>query len=162
MATLTRVLERGQLAARAPASWLLATYLIHGCVGRGVRLGSGSSSGSDRRRRRLEIWELGNPGIWRSGDLGIQKFGIQIIQIIQILKIQIRSAQNVGKVWISRRKILLALFGPSQAIFSMGRKNQNSSKNCQFSLVGQWALFTRFGPLLLSTLVGKYAMHTAW
>jgi len=31
------------------------------------------------RRRRLEIWEPGNLGIWRSGDLEIQKFGIQKI-----------------------------------------------------------------------------------
>ena len=30
---------------------------------------------------------------------------------IKILKIQIRSAQNVGKVWISSKKILPALFG---------------------------------------------------
>ena len=53
----------------------------------------------------------GNPEIWRSGDLEIQKFGVQKIQIIKILKIQIRSAQNVGKVWISSKKILQALFG---------------------------------------------------
>ena len=32
-------------------------------------------------------------------------------QKIEILKIKIRSAQNVGKVWISRKKILPALFG---------------------------------------------------
>ena len=30
---------------------------------------------------------------------------------IKVLKVQIRSAQNVGKVWISRKKILLAPFG---------------------------------------------------
>ena len=37
--------------------------------------------------------------------------GAQKVQKIKILKIQIRSAQNVGKVWISRKKILMALFG---------------------------------------------------
>ena len=43
--------------------------------------------------------------------MGIQKFGVQKMEKIKILKIQIRSAQNVGKVWISGKKILLALFG---------------------------------------------------
>ena len=79
------------------------------------------------RRRRLEIWEPGNLGIWRSGnletwgpgnpeilrsgDLEIQKFGVQKTEKIKILKVQIRSAQNAGKVWISRKKIALALVG---------------------------------------------------
>ena len=77
------------IAARA-----LATYLIPGCVGRGVRLGSESSSGAGGggggvwKSGNLEIWESGNleiwgpvdPEIWRSGDLDIQKFGIQKIK----------------------------------------------------------------------------------
>ena len=98
------------VAARA-----LATYLIPGCVGRGVRLGSESSSGAGVggvwKCGNLEIWEFGDLGIWRPGDLEFQKFGVQKIRKIKILKIQIPSAQNVGKVWISRRKILLALVG---------------------------------------------------
>ena len=78
------------IAARA-----LATYLIPGCVGRGVRLGSeGSSVG-------------GGGGV---GGGGVWKFGVQKMEKIKILKIRIRSAQNVGKVWISRKKILPALF----------------------------------------------------
>ena len=52
------------------------------------------------RGQILEIWGPGNPEIW-----------IQKMKKIRILKIQIRSAQNVGKVWISRKKILLGLFG---------------------------------------------------
>ena len=44
------------IAARA-----LATYLIPGCVGRGVRVGSESFFG----------------GVWKSGNLEIWKFGIQ-------------------------------------------------------------------------------------
>ena len=69
-----------------------------------------------RRRRRwrrleiwnLEIWEFQDLGIWRSGELEIQKFGDlgtpnseiwgPTNQKMKILKIQIRSAQNVGKV----------------------------------------------------------------
>ena len=73
----------------------LATYLIPGCVGRGVRLGSEGSS-------------VGGSGV---GGGGVWKFGVQKMEKIKILKIQIRSAQNVGKVWISRKKILPALFG---------------------------------------------------
>ena len=77
----------------------LATYLIPGCVGRGVRLGSeGSSVG-------------GGGGGGGVGGGGVWKFGVQKMKKIKILKIQIRSAQNVGKVWISRKKILPALFG---------------------------------------------------
>ena len=45
------------------------------------------------------------------GGVGVWKFGVQKMEKIKILKIQIRSAQNVGKVWISRKKILLTLFG---------------------------------------------------
>ena len=87
---------------------------------RGVRLGSESSSvGGVWKSGNLEIWDFGNLEIWgpgnpeilRFGDLEIQKFGIQKIKKIKSLKIQIRSAQNVGKVWISRKKILPALFG---------------------------------------------------
>ena len=75
------------------------------------------------RRRRLEIWnlEIGESGnleiwdleIWEFGDLGPgnQEIWVQKIKKMKILKIQIRSAQNVGKVWISRKEILPALFG---------------------------------------------------
>ena len=55
------------IAARA-----LATYLIPGCVERGVRLGSENSSGGGATGG---VWRPGNLGIRRSGDLDIQKFG---------------------------------------------------------------------------------------
>ena len=45
----------------------------------------------------------------------------QKIQKIQILKIRIRSAQNVGKVWISRINTSWPYLGPSQAFFSIDR-----------------------------------------
>ena len=45
---------------------------------------------------------------------------------MKILKIQIRSAPNVGKVWISRKKSSWPYLGPSQSIFSMERKNKNN------------------------------------
>ena len=108
---------RALVAARA-----LATYLIPGCVGRGVRLGSANSSGAAAagggvwKSGNLEIWEFrdlgpGNAEIWSPGDLEIQKCGVRKNGGKKIIKNQIRSAQNVGKVWISRNKILLALFG---------------------------------------------------
>ena len=116
--SLAKMVHFSIIAARA-----LATYLILGCVGRGVRLGSESSSGAAAgggvwKSGNLEIWDFGNLEIWgpghpeilRFGDK-IQNLGIQKIKKIKSLKNQIRSAQNVGKVWISRKKILPALFG---------------------------------------------------
>ena len=43
---------------------------------------------------------------------------------MEILKFQVHSAQNVGKVWISRKKILLAPFGAIPGMFT--EKSQNS------------------------------------
>ena len=57
------ILVNGMLvAARA-----LATYLIPGCVGRGVRLGSESSSATAAVGG---VWKSGNLEIWEFGDLG--------------------------------------------------------------------------------------------
>ena len=58
----------------------------------------------------------GNPELW---DLKIQKFGIQKMKN---LKIQIRSAQNVDKVWISRTKSSWPHLGQFQAFFLWVRK----------------------------------------
>ena len=117
---------------------LLATYLIPGCVGRGVRLGSESPSGGANaggfwksgnlgtwKSGNLEIWGRGNPGIRSSGDLEIQKFGVRKIKIMKILKIQIHSAQDVGKVWISRGNSSWPHLGPSQAIVPWTKKSKN-------------------------------------
>ena len=68
------------------------------------------------------------PNFWKSGDLEIQKIGVQKIEI---LKIQIRSARNVGKVWISRKKIFPAPFGAIPCHFVHGPEK---SKKC-FKLV---------------------------
>ena len=52
------------------AARVLATYLIPGCVGRGVRLGSENSSGGASggggvwKSGNLETWGPGNPEIW--------------------------------------------------------------------------------------------------
>ena len=56
-------------------------------------------------------------GIWKSRNLEIWDPKKK-----KNSKIQIRFAQNVGKVWISRNKILLAPFGIISNIFCVGRK----------------------------------------
>ena len=61
----------------------------------------------------------GNLQIWKSGNSESKK--------LKILKIRIRSIQNVGKVWISRKKSSWSLLGPFQANFSMGRKKYKKS-----------------------------------
>ena len=99
------------------AARVLAIYLIPGCVGRGVRLGAESSPGAGAgaacavggvwKSGNLEIWESGNLEIWGPGNPEI--WGSK--KSNKLFKIQVCSAQNVGKVWISRKKILLAPFG---------------------------------------------------
>ena len=85
-------------------------------------------------------------GIWKSGDLEIQKFGIQKMENIKTLKIQIRSVQNVGKVWISRKQNLPAPFGAISDKFFYGPKQIKTLLNfCLFPVAVHWALFTRFG-----------------
>ena len=76
----------------------------------------------------LGIWRSGNPECLRFGDLEIQNLGIPKIKKMKSLKNQIRSAQNVGKVWISRKKIILALFGAIWGHFLHGPKK---SKKCK-------------------------------
>ena len=89
---------------------------------------------------KAEIWEP-----------GIQKGRIPKLPTTTIRKVKIRLAQNVQKVWISRNKKtpgpILVQF---QINLSMDRNNATLVDFCLFSLAGQWALFTRFGRMLLS------------
>ena len=102
------------------------------------------------KSRNLEIWGPGNLGIWRSGDLEIQKIGVQKIKKIKILKIEIRSAKNVGKVWIGRKKSSWPYLGPSEAVFHGPEKSKNV------------AYFYLLGPLLLSTRGGGIGSYIAY
>ena len=83
----------------------------------------------------LEVWRPGNLGIWRSGDLENQKLGIQKILKITDLKIRIRSAQNVGKVWNSQKNTSRAPFGAIPGHFLHGPKKSKMYNICIFSLV---------------------------
>ena len=70
---------------------------------------------------KLEIWEPGNLelwkyGTWTSGNLGSNK------QKTKVPNMEIRVAQNVGKVWISRKKSFWPHSGPSGPICCVGRK----------------------------------------
>ena len=104
----------------------------------GSESASGGADGAGGAADNLEIWEFGNLEIWEPGNLGIFGFGhlgtwksrnlvSQKIPNVKILKIQIRSAQHVGKVWISRKKSYWPYLGPTQTIFSMDRKTQKIS-----------------------------------
>ena len=61
--------------------------------------------------------ESGNLEIQESGNLESKK-----IPNIKILRIQIHSAQNVGKVLLSRKQNLLAPFGALSGLFFHGAK----------------------------------------
>ena len=56
---------------------------------------------------------------------------------IKLLKIQVRSAQNVGKVWISRKQILPAPFGAILGHFFHGP--EKSKKYTKFAYFPWWA-----------------------
>ena len=75
----------------------------------------------------------GNLGTWKSGNLGSRK-----IPKIKILKIKIRSVQNVGKVWISRKKNLPAPFGAIPGHFLRGP--EKCKKLHLFAYFSWWAL----------------------
>ena len=80
----------------------------------------GKSSQKHTQITFYPIWGPGNPEIW--GPKSPKN---------KILKIQIHSAQDVGKVWISRKQILPA---PFHAILN-GPEIQILMKGCRFPSV---------------------------
>ena len=58
--------------------------------------------------------------------------GPQKIQKSKVLKIKIRSAQNVGEIFSCRKKASPPHLGPSRPIFSTGRKNHKNAQFLQF------------------------------
>ena len=112
---------------------LLATYLIPGCVGKGVMLGSESSSGSKAAvvSGNLEIWEPENLGIWNQQN-----------------KLNENSQNNKSVVWISRKQLLTFVM-PFHTFF-IGWEN---AKHAVFLHI--FSYLPSLGPLLLSTLGGE-------
>ena len=72
----------------------------------------------------LGIQESGNPEIWKSGIQN--KYNTQL----NILKIKIRVTQNVGKVWIRRKKQLPVPFGAISGQFFHGLKKRKTKNAC--------------------------------
>ena len=131
--------------------------MVPGCVGRGVRLGSESLSatagGGVWKSGNLEIWDFGNLEMWgpgnpeflRFGDLEIQNLGIQHIKK-NISKIKSVLPKMSARSGLVGKKTSRPYLGPSEAIFSMDRKNPKNIQN--------FAYFSLVGPLLLSTRGG--------
>ena len=106
------------------------------------------------------------PGIWKSG-----KFGIEKIPKIKILKIKIRVAQNVGKVWISRKKQLPALFGAIPGHFLCGpeKSKKNDEILCIFLGGPMGPIHPVWGngcnissAIRISSFPGRYACHSRY
>ena len=66
---------------------------------------------------------------WKYGIMGIKKTKSRMGGLSAGPEIEIRVAQNIDKVWISRKKSWPHLV-PFQRFFSMGR--QNAKKNAEF------------------------------
>ena len=116
------------------------------------------------------IWIFRLPEIWisrlpKSGfpdfkkinrNLEIQKFGDPKNQNITILKIQVCSAQNIGKVWISRKKSSWPYLWRSEAIFSMDQENPKNDKILTIFLGGPMGPYSPgLGPCSYPPKVGK-------
>ena len=103
-----------------PSSLDLTNFVVRECRGANAEECSSRSKSAQAwprpRSGNLEIWGPGNPEIGDPKNKNKKKY----------LKIQIRSAQNVGKVWISRKKSSWPHLGPSHAIFSMDRKKKST------------------------------------
>ena len=84
------------------------------------------------------------------------KLGAEKIQKIKILKIKIRSAQNVGKVWISREKIFPGPFGAIWANFLRGPEKSKQKKKSTVFLGGPMGpIHPVWGPCCYPPEVGE-------
>ena len=106
----------------------------------------GPTRGAPRPTRRAQVggptwgpsgWAILGPSGWaQAGPKWVGPSWAQARNLgppKQILEIKIHVAQNVGKVWMSRKKILLAPFGPIWAHFLRGPEKNKKSVFLQFS-----------------------------
>ena len=77
---------------------------------------------------------------------------------MEIIKIQIRSAQNVGKVWIGRKKNLPAPFGASLGYFLHGPEKLKNVKILPIFLGGPMG---PIHPVWGHVLVSLYGLERA-
>ena len=132
------------------AARVLATYFIPGCVGRGVRLGSENSSAGGAAAG----------GVWKSGGhFSGKKKGAcgNVVSRSGLPKNpKTENSQNQKSVlpkmsarfFYAGKRRPHPIWGLPGSFFAWAGKIQKLPKFCLFSLVGQWALFTRFGPFL--------------
>ena len=132
-----------------PLRWLRTTRLVRSkeVVASGssslTSVSAGGGAGGIWKSGNLEIWEFGDLGTWKSRNFEIWGPGNSKLWDPKNggknIKNQIRSAQNVGKVWISRKKSSWPYLGPSEAIFPWTEKIMNMLKVCIFFLGGALA-----------------------
>ena len=124
------IVHAGFLQTSSTPAWTLWLAVFN--VSKGVRLGCENLYGGTGgvcmeiwESRRLTFWELRNLEFWKSIDAYVCReiWDPATSKEINILKIKIRVAQNVGKVWISRKKNPGPLWGHLGPIFCVGRKN---------------------------------------
>ena len=113
----------------------------------------------------LGTWKFGILGIWRSGDLKIQKFwdlgtwkfkilGSQKSKKWKVSKIKSVLPKMSARSGLVGKKSSRPYLGPSEAIFSMDRKNPKNYKKMFI-----FAYFPGLGPLLLSTRGGGIGIY---
>ena len=147
-----------------PSSLDLTNFVVQSRRGVVCRLSLADSLESGNmgiwKSRSLEIQESRNPEIWKSRNLEIQESGISgIPKEIKKKRNNYHNANpfcpKCGQGFVMAEKGVPAPFGAFRAIFCVGRKNRKKKYLfCLFSLVGPWALFTRFGALA--------AIHPRW
>ena len=137
--TWSSIIKEHNMSKVLIAARVLATYLIPGCVRRGVRLGSENSSGAGG------VWAQARAQAGPKPGPSWAQAGSQKIPKIKILKIKVRSAQNAGKVWISSKKLSWPSLG---SLFAWAGKIPKNILICLFLLL------YRFGALA--------AIHPRW
>ena len=128
----------------------LATYLIPGCVGRGVRLGSeGSSVGGGGGG--------GSGGVWIWGPKNQKK---KLSKFKSVLPKMSARSGLVGK------KSSWPYLGPSEAIFSIDRKNQKNAKILPIFLGGPMGPYSPgLGPCCSGSQISRFpdqGLGQAW
>ena len=140
---------------------LAKLYAANQTASKGIEMNAGGASHNFQTVVDVVSWPnfyiFASREIQNFGNLEFQKFGIQPTKQ---LKVQIRSAQHVGKVWIIRKNPPGPIWGHPRPFSPWIEKMQKKKyiKIGQFSLVGQWALFTRFGVMCWRHLTPKRSL----